>query len=430
MPTRTLVINGYYARVFRYFLSTAFNQMGRFRAQSALVILGVGIGIANIILLMNMTDMGRRQTLGLLEDFGARVLIIVPYVDFSAGPLSVFSQANAMGHVPIAAYEQLKDCEALDLRTDGLPGRQVSAMLPLGSTVESDNASRYTVVAGATDLVADFGQFEVFAGRWVSLEDEQTGRNAAVLGEKLAGELFRDAEALGAEVRIRGESFTVIGLMRQKPGAGGNLEEHDSRAFIPMSTAHRLFDFDGVQGILARYREGLSAAEAMDEARACMSLGLPDGMEIDDVVSVFTIEEATRLMDNTLSIFRTVLLGVASIALIVAGIGILNVMLIRVLRRRTEIGLRRAVGASTRSIVAQFILESAVQALCGAMLGLAIGAGGLWLFADIAGWQFYISPRTLILAMGFGALVGVVFGAYPAYTAGRVDPIASLRYEM
>jgi putative ABC transport system permease protein len=107
----------------------------------------------------------------------------------------------------------------------------------------------------------------------------------------------------------------------------------------------------------------------------------------------------------------------------------MNVMLIRVLRRRTEIGLRRACGAPLHSIVRQFIIESAVQALLGALFGLIVGGAGIYAFAHYAHWDFYISPRTVAIAIGFGGLVGVVFGVYPAYTAARVDPIKSLRFE-
>ncbi|MDQ3022933.1 MAG: FtsX-like permease family protein, partial [bacterium] len=197
----------------------------------------------------------------------------------------------------------------------------------------------------------------------------------------------------------------------------------------PLSAAQDMFEFDGVHGILARYRQGLNEEDAITKVNAEIAEALPESNSVEETVSIFTVHEATKLMDSTLGIFYTVLLGVASIALIVAGIGIMNVMLIRVLRRRGEIGLRRAVGATTQGIVNQFMIESAVQALVGAVLGLIIGAAGLAVFSQIADWPFYISPRTLLIAIAFGGMVGVIFGAYPAWTAARVDPIKSLRFE-
>ena len=413
----------------RYFIRTAWEQMWRYLAQTILVLLGVGMGIANIILLMSMTDMGRRQTLGLLEQFGARVLIITPYVDLSAGPTALFSQANSSGHLPMSVYQALQESPNVSADPDtGI--KQVSAMLPLTAHVSGPLANRFTTVAGATAQVQKFGGFKLSSGRWITLSEEQQQAHVAVLGYALAQDLFgslNDLTSGNKTVRIRGDDFAVIGTLEHRPATG--MEEDDSRVFIPLSTAQKLFGFNGVQGILTRYRQDLGEDEATKLVKADIARALPAGEDIDDTVSVFTIHEATHLMDNTLGIFRTVLLGVASIALIVAGIGIMNVMLIRVLRRRMEIGLRRAVGATTRSIVGQFIVESAVQSLLGAALGLLLGAGLLAVFAYIAHWGFYIGPRTLGIAVSFGALVGVAFGAYPAWMAGRVDPIRSLRYE-
>jgi ABC-type antimicrobial peptide transport system permease subunit len=436
----------------RYYIATALQQMLRYRAQSLLVIVGVAIGVANIILLMSMTDMGRRQTLGQLEKVGARLLIITPHVDFSAGPFAMFSQANSSGHLPMAAYEALQNSPHLSHAQSGGQA-DVSAMLTLLGHVTSPQKSWSTTIAGATAQVQRFGGFDLANGRWISETDEARHRRVVILGRTAAIELFGEGAAEGDDgdgkyieraarhtadaialamrgrktVSIRGEDFEVVGILKHHDSSG--FEENDSRVFIPLSTAQELFGFKGIQGILARYDQSLSEAEAMKLVKADIAKGLPQGDDVEETVSIFTVHEATKLMDRTLGIFRTVLLGVASIALIVAGIGIMNVMLIRVLRRRTEIGLRRACGAPLNSIVRQFIIESAVQALIGAAVGLIVGGVGIYVFAHYANWEFYISPRTVAIAIGFGALVGVAFGVYPAYTAAKVDPIKSLRFE-
>jgi putative ABC transport system permease protein len=400
--------------------------MRRYFAQTSLVVLGVGIGVANIILLMSMTDMSRRQTLGLLEQFGARVLIIMPFVDLAAGPTALFSQANNSGHLPGVVYQALRTSPSVSIDEES-GEHQASAMLALSAHVTAPAESWFTTVAGATAQVDEFGGFELAAGRWISLEDEQQQARRAVLGYLAEKELFKHGSAVGQNIRIKGQEYEVIGVLKHK--ASTALEENDKRVFIPLSTAQELFQFDGVHGVLARYRHGMDEDAAIAAVRGDIAAVLPEGASVDDTVSIFTVHEATKLMDRTLGIFRTVLLGVASIALVVAGIGIMNVMLIRVLRRRGEIGLRRAVGATTRSIVGQFIIESAVQALTGALVGLVIGAVGLGVFASVSDWTFYISPRTLLIAVSFGGMVGVLFGAYPAWTAAKVDPIKSLRFE-
>ncbi len=413
----------------RYYISSALQQMRRYRLQSALIVLGVGIGIANIIVLISMTDAGRRQTMDLIDSFGANLLIITPYVDFGGGAMSVFSNANNGGYIPQALFEALADCPALAPATSADAGEPLcyAGLLQLSAHVKVGGKYWTTVVAGATSQVPEFSKFMAGQGRWLSAEEISAGAQVACLGSLAAQRLFGDKDPLGQEFSLKDETFTVVGVLKAMPSVG--LEENDRRVFIPMPTAQRIFEFPGVHGILARYRRGLKEDAATAQVKAYLSKGLKPGEQLDDAVSVWTVKEATKLMDSTLSVFRKVLLGISSIALLVAGIGIMNVMLLRVMRRRTEIGIRRAAGATTGSIVAQFIAESVVQSLLGSLLGLGLGLGALAVFCHYAEWPFFVSLRTIGLAISFGALVGAVFGVYPAWRAGRVDPIESLRSE-
>jgi putative ABC transport system permease protein len=424
--------HGYDAGVFRYLLRVSLSQIGRYRAQSALVILGVAIGIANIIVLISMTDLGRRQTVNLINDFGANVLIITPFIDLSSGAISLFSQANNSGYIDNEVYEALLDSEVLAPREgapeDAQEQRQVSALLQLGAHVSRGEETWFTTAAGATPQVQDFGDLDLDTGRWITEADCENATTVAVLAVTAAAELFGDADPVGQTIMIKEREFTVVGLLRPKGSMG--MEEADNRIYVPLCTLQELFEFPGIHGILARYRRGLREDDAVAQVKRELAAALPEGAAIEDEVSVFTAKEATKLMDSTLGIFRAVLIGVASIALLVAGIGIMNVMLIRVLRRRMEIGLRRAVGASRRVIVAQFLVESTLQAMLGAAAGIAVGCVGLAVFCDYADWEFYLSPTTVLMAVLFALGVGVAFGCYPAWRAARVDPIASLRHEM
>ncbi|MDQ3022932.1 MAG: ABC transporter permease, partial [bacterium] len=196
-----------------YFIRTALQQMARYLAQTSLVVLGVGIGVANIILLMSMTDMSRRQTLGLLEDFGARVLIIVPFVDLSAGPTAFLSQANNSGHLPNEVYTALQKSRTLS--TDEGSGQlQVSAMLALSAHVAGPTHSWFTTVAGASEQVLQFGGFELSEGRWVTRADEQNNARVAVLGYTAVRELFGSETAVGQTVTIKGADYEVIGVLK------------------------------------------------------------------------------------------------------------------------------------------------------------------------------------------------------------------------
>jgi putative ABC transport system permease protein len=412
-----------------YYLASAFAQMRRYRLQSALIVLGVGIGIANIIVLIGMTDLGRRQTMGLIEEFGANLLIITPFVDFGSGPAAVFSNANSGGYLPEELRLALADCPALaePRLADTGEKRLLAGLLQISANVEAGGEWTSHVVAGATVQVPEFSKFVPAKGRWLNAEDMRQFSAVACLGRDAAREIFGAADPLGQSLRIKGREFNVVGVLRPAPSVG--LEENDRRIFIPLSTAQQIFEFPGMHGMLARYRSGLSEEQALAGVKDCLARGLKAGERLDDVVSVFTVKEARKLMDRTLGVFRKVLFGISSIALIVAGIGIMNVMLLRVMRRRTEIGIRRAAGATAGSIAAQFLTECLVQALMGSLLGIAMGLGALALFCRYAEWQFGVSLPTVALAVGYGALVGIAFGVYPAWRAGRVDPIASLRSE-
>jgi putative ABC transport system permease protein len=228
-------------------------------------------------------------------------------------------------------------------------------------------------------------------------------------------------------VEIRGEEFRVIGVMEPKGRVG--FEDIDNRVFIPLPTAQEIFEFSGVHGIMARYRRDVGEPQAISAVKRQLAGLLTADQQLDETFSVFTVKEARELFLSTMGIFRAVLTGIASIALLVAGLGIMNVMLIRVMQRRREIGIRRAVGASTSSIVIQFLLESVAQALVGAALGSALGFAGVYVYCTYAEWQPYVSPLTVVTAVLFGLGTGALFGGYPALRAAKLDPILALRDE-
>lgn len=410
------------------YLRIALAQMRRYRAQSTLAVLGMAIGVANIILLLGMTDLGRRQATGLLEDFGARLIIVTPFVD-TGGPLGVFSQASSSGFIPLALYEDLSACPAL--APSGLPAPAepvvTSAMQLSAAHASADGRVYYAVVAGSTFQVVEFAGTRLEAGRWLSAEEAASGAPVAVLGAAARRELFGDADCIGQSIDIKGQRFEVIGTHQPKPAMG--MEEMDTRIFIPLPAAISLTGIQGVHGMLSRYREGLPEDRAVEQVRASLEAGLPAGERLEDACSVWTVKEASILMDSTLGVFRKVLLGVGSIALLVAGMGILNVMLLRVMQRRVEIGIRRAAGATAREVAAQFLAESLVLAGAGSLLGLALGLGGLLAYCSYSEWHFFVGARTLLLAMLFATVCGALSGSYPALRAARLDPVACLRAE-
>jgi len=402
--------------VIAHLFSGALRQISRFKLQSALAIIGVTIGVANIILLISITDLGRRQATGLIDEFGANLLIITPFLDVSKGPLGGHSSLLSQ-HIPDRARVAVESVPEIE---------SVSGALLMPSHAAHGEVSCYTTMQGVSPSFNIMRGYEIENGRWLTDTDIDQKARVAVLGDTVVRKLYSEGgEVLGTTVEIKDEEFLVIGTMEFKGRVG--FEDVDNRIMLPLSTVQEIYGFNGVHGMFARYREGVAEAAAIAAVEAQLESLLVEGEQLDETFSVFTIKEARKMMGEALSLFRTVLWGISSIALIVAGLGIMNVMLIRVMQRRSEIGIRLAVGATPRGIALHFIAESAVQALAGALLGTGLGIAGVHIYCRYAEWSPYVSPWTIVISVLFGLVTGIVFGWYPAIKAAREDPVEVLR---
>jgi putative ABC transport system permease protein len=401
----------------RAMIKLAWQQAVRFRLQSILAMLGVAIGVANIILLVSITDLGKRQSTGLINELGANLVFITPFIDMESGPVGLMSTSQMSSHLPARTMETVRATSVIE---------SVAGALLLPGHVSRAGEEFFTTVQGASPEFMTMRGYEVETGRWISAGDERSRARVVCLGDTVLRALFgEDSQPLEETLEIRGEEFEVVGLMEFKGKVG--FEDIDNRVFIPLSTAQEVFEFDAVHGIAARYAKGVKPEAAVAAVKEQLAKELEPGQELDEEYSVFTIKEARELMGKTLGIFEIVLASIASIALVVAGLGIMNVMLIRVMQRRLEIGIRRASGARQGDIVRQFIIEGALQALIGATAGAVLGVVGVWLYTRYAEWGFYVNGLTIVGAVLFGLLSGIAFSAYPALRAARLDPIEALR---
>ena len=259
----------------------------------------------------------------------------------------------------------------------------------------------------------------------VSVEREL---RVAVLGKSVADDLGLDEDAIGTEISIGGIGFTVIGILQPKGGSG--FQDPDDQVLVPVAAVQKYFvGGDSVRSI------GVSVDPTadMDTTNARITALLRERHDLaatdDDDFEIF---DQTQLLAAASSISGTLTLllgGIASISLVVGGIGIMNIMLVSVRERTREIGIRKAIGARALDILAQFLVEALTLSLLGGLLGVALGLGVSALIAQVAGWSFTFTPTTLIAAVMSSLLVGVVFGVWPARQAARLDPIAALRYE-
>lgn len=381
---------------------------------SALAVLGVAIGAANIVALISVTDSARRQAHGIMRDMGADTVMVLPFVDKDEAR---FMQANSAAFLPVDFLPATKSSTGIEAAIGVL-------MIP--GYVSTDLERWFTIIEGTEPDYPAIRGHGVESGRFLTAQDGESHARVCCLGHGLDKKLLGDIPPVGAVVSIKGLEFEVVGTMIEKGMAG--LTNIDDRVFIPLTTAQELFGVDGYHVILSKVKQDVNKNTARDLLRDRL-YGEAGVKEDSADFTVATMDDMTSLIGSTLNVFRVLLYGVSSVALLVAGIGIMNVMLMQVMERTREIGIRRATGARRRDIWLQFLAEAVGQAAIGAVVGLLLGSVAAWAFCLIVGWQLYIAPLTIALSMGVSLLTGIFFGVFPASHAARMKPIDCLRYE-
>jgi putative ABC transport system permease protein len=396
-------------------LLAAIDTIRASKLRAFLTTLGVVIGVLAIILLVALGDGARQYLQNEFSQLGSNVIQIVPgrreTKGIGAGPL--LGVKNKLTR---------EDAEALARRASSLAG--VSGVVSGGATVRYGNRRRDTFTLGVGSQFGEIRNLKVDQGRWFEEEDVVARRRYVVLGRVLVDELFGDENPLGKMVKIADAEFRVIGLLEHKGTSLGF--DLDDLVCIPETAALDLFALDGFTNIIARARDTSDLDAAIEELTEILARRHNDTVDFtviaqDDLIGTFNKIMGTMTM---------VLLAIASIALVVGGIGIANIMLVSVRERTREIGVRRAVGATRLTILLQFLVESIVIALLGGLVGLGIGAS-IILAARFAvpSLPIRLSGWIIAVAIGFSGFVGVVSGVIPARRAAALDPVEALRYE-
>jgi putative ABC transport system permease protein len=300
--------------------------------------------------------------------------------------------------------------------------------------VVAGNRNWFTELWGASQKHFELRGFKIAAGRPFSQSEIQSSSKVAVIGEIVARELFGDTDPIGQVIRINKVPVAVIGVLEPK---GQTLmgREQDDAVFLPVTTLRDRIPGTaqvkrGTVGLISvKLREGASITEAEENIRALLRQRhrLLAGREDDFVVR--NVSETLRAREESSYIMTLLLAAIASVSLLVGGIGIMNIMLVSVSERTREIGLRMAVGARARDILAQFLMEAVTLALTGGLLGVALGLAGSHAIGQFAGWPTALHVDSIALAVGFAGTIGIIFGYYPARQASRLTPIEALRYE-
>jgi putative ABC transport system permease protein len=390
-------------------LRLALSRLRTNRLRAALTMLGVIIGVASVVALVGVGQGTSSRITDDLASLGTNLLTISPTEQNEDGSTSLtLDDVTAIAEVP------------------GVAG--VAPEVSTSQEVSAADESTTTTIVGTTSAYPDVRAYTVWQGSALTPVSVERELRVAVLGKSTADDLGLGADAIGTEISIGGIGFTVIGILQPKGGSG--FQDPDDQILVPVAALQKYFiGGDSVRSV------GVSVDPTadMDTANARITALLRERHDLaatDD--NDFEVFDQTQLLAAASSISGTLTLllgGIASISLVVGGIGIMNIMLVSVRERTREIGIRKAIGARGLDILAQFLVEALTLSLFGGLLGVALGLGVSALIAQVAGWSFAFTPTTLIAAVMSSLLVGVVFGVWPARQAARLDPIAALRYE-
>lgn len=369
--------------------------------RSLLMMLGVTIGVASVIALVAAGNGASAQVAARVESLGANLLFVAPGpgVQLTATDLQLIPRITSL----------------------------VTAVLPVVSSAGPlvYGGQNMTVpITGTDQLWPALRDAPVARGRFLTARDVQQDGYVVSLGSQVASELFGSMDPVGAEVRLDGATFTVIGVMAPKGASFG--ANQDLAVFIPYTTAQLLLQTDQLSEIDVQVSSAAVAGYAADEITRYYTIRYQDNPQ---AVQVSSEDSLLSTIEKNRRTFTFLLGGTAAISLLVGGIGIMNIMLVAVAERTREIGVRKALGARSRDVLAQFLTEAVALSGAGGLIGVVLGLSGAGSVAHLAGWHDLIVPSSVALAFGFALGVGMVFGAYPAARAAALDPIEALRQQ-
>ncbi|MDQ2929321.1 MAG: ABC transporter permease, partial [Gemmatimonadota bacterium] len=389
------------------------------KLRSLLTMLGIVIGVGAVIAVVALGRGAQQAVNERISSLGTTMLTIIPGQVFTGGVASSTDRAKLY----------VEDATALAQRGTFFAG--VEPEMSRSLQVQYRNANTSTRVIGTTPNYLDVRKYTIAGGRMFTEADNNGRQRVAVLGATTAANLGANPpeSAVGWMVRISGIQFEIIGVLAQKGGASG-FNDPDDQVLIPLNTGRfRVFDTKNLQSINVLAATEAQIPQAMTEIESIMRRQHRLQTGRDDDFEIRNQSDFLNAAQQTTQLFGTLLAGIATVSLLVGGIGIMNIMLVSVTERTREVGIRKALGATRRNILAQFLIEAVVLCVIGGIIGILVGSGAAVVMRYSMHWNTDVSPAAVGAAFVFSALVGVVFGVWPARRAAGLDPIAALRYE-
>ncbi len=400
-------------------ISVALGALRANKLRSLLTMLGIVIGVAAVIAVVALGAGAQSAVKARISSLGTTLLTVMP------------GQQRGFGGV---AFDQsvkltVDDAKALQDRATNLFAVQPEINSRVQVQYLNQNAS--TSAVGTSSNYLEVRKYELQAGRMFTSQEDEARQRVVVLGQTVVTNLgLRSPDAIiGDNVRIKGLQFTVIGVLKTK-GQSSPFGDPDDQVLIPITTGRfRVFGTDRLRSISVIAPSEEKIPDAMADVQKVLrrqhrlTASKPDDFQIRSQADFL------NTLGETTAVFTYLLSGIAAVSLLVGGIGIMNIMLVSVTERTREIGIRKALGATSANILLQFLIEAVVLCLLGGLIGAAVGSGGAMAMSRFAQWNTQISPSSIVMAFVFSAVVGVLFGVWPARRAASLDPIVALRYE-
>jgi len=392
----------------------ALSRLGTGKLRTALTMLGIIIGVASVVALVSVAQGATKGISNQLQALGTNLVTVSPGFTRTGATRGAIGSATTLTLDDANALATLGDVQA------------VAPELTTNELVVAGTQNETTRLVGTTPGYLSVFAYQIWVGTFLSQASVDQDLRVAVIGATTATNLDLTSSSIGSTIDVGGLPFQLVGILQPK----GGTTTADDQVVIPISTAHELFigsDSVSAIGLSATSQDAINTVSAeitttLDQRHGITSTGTAD----------FTIATQAQLLGTVSSVsdvLTLLLAGIASISLLVGGIGIMNIMLVSVRERTREIGIRKAIGARGRDILSQFLVEALALSLAGGIIGIGVGVVASFGIGTYAGWGFVFNPVTVVVAVGFSLIVGIVFGVWPASQAARLDPVVALRYE-
>jgi putative ABC transport system permease protein len=404
-------------------LRSALRALAANTLRSILTMLGIIIGVAAVITMIAVGQGATNRVQEQMKGLGSNIMLVLPG-GVTAGGVRLGAQTG----------QSLTEDDALAIAKD-IPEVQVAApSMRTGAQVVAGNSNWSTSVLGTTNDYMEAREWPLSSGRGFEAAEMQGSAKVAIIGQTTAQQLFGEADPMDQVVRVKKIPVTIIGVLDKK-GQNSMGQDQDDIIIVPISTyRNRIQGGSGgklkrIGSVSVKVKEGQSMKAAEEGIKELLRQRLKVQPGAEEPFSIRNLTEILQAQEASSRVMTMLLAAVAGISLIIGGIGIMNIMLVSVTERTREIGLRMAVGARGKDILAQFLIEAVTLSLIGGAIGVLIGAIATWAVGQFAGWQVSMTLASIVLSTVFSAVVGVFFGFYPARRASKLLPIQALRYE-